>query len=42
VLRKPVFDREDVDAILSALWDIKLLLIRLVRVMENGEEEAES
>jgi hypothetical protein len=36
-----VFEREDVDAILRGLWDIKVLLVRIARSLGNDEEEEE-
>ncbi len=38
---KSVFEREDVDAILRGLWDIKILLVRIVHLLGNDEEEEE-
>jgi hypothetical protein len=32
--------REDVDAVLSGLWDIKMLLVELVQILGDDEEEA--
>jgi hypothetical protein len=42
VTNEPIWQREDVDAILSGLWDIKVLLVRLVQLLEDGEEEEEA
>jgi hypothetical protein len=36
-----VFEREDVDAILRGLWDIKVLLVQIARSLGNDEEEEE-
>lgn len=36
-----VVEREDVDAILRVLWDIKLLLVRLLQIAEGDDEEEE-
>jgi hypothetical protein len=36
-----VFEREDVDAILSGLWDIKVLLVRIAQSLGDDEEEEE-
>jgi hypothetical protein len=37
-----VFEREDVDAILRGLWDIKVLLVRIARSFGDDEEEEEA
>ncbi|HET6641899.1 MAG TPA: hypothetical protein VFG93_01365 [Gaiellaceae bacterium] len=34
-----VLTREDVDAIVAGIWDIKMLLLRLVQLFGDDEEE---
>ena len=36
-----VWERDDVDAILKGIWDIKMLLIQLVQLLGDDEEEAD-
>ena len=36
---EPVFDRNDVNAILEVLFDMRVLLTRIVRLLEEGEDE---
>jgi hypothetical protein len=38
---EPAFDRDDVNAILEALFDIRGLLTRLVDFFEDGDEGEE-
>lgn len=33
------WEREGVDAIVGGIWDIKMLLIRLVQLLGDDEEE---
>jgi hypothetical protein len=40
-LAESAFEREDVDAILRGLWDIKVLLVRIARSLDDDEEEEE-
>jgi hypothetical protein len=35
------WERQDVDAVLSGIWDIKMLLIKLVQLLEDDEEAEE-
>jgi hypothetical protein len=35
------WQREDVDAVLSGLWDIKMLLLQLVQHLGDDEEETD-
>jgi hypothetical protein len=35
------WERADVEAILGALWDVKLLLVQLVQLLGGDEEEAD-
>jgi hypothetical protein len=35
------WERADVDAVLAAIWDIRMLLIQLVQLLGDDEEEAE-
>jgi hypothetical protein len=32
--------REDINALLSGIWDIKMLLVELVQLLGDDEEEA--
>jgi hypothetical protein len=40
-VRNDAWERQDVDAVLSGIWDIKMLLIKLVQLLEDDEEEAD-
>jgi hypothetical protein len=35
------WEREDVEAIVGGIWDIKMLLIQLVQLLGDDEEEAD-
>jgi hypothetical protein len=35
------WQREDVEAIVGGIWDIKMLLIQLVQLLGDDEEEAD-
>jgi hypothetical protein len=35
------WEREDVDAVVGGIWDIKMLLIRLIQLLGDDEEEAD-
>lgn len=35
------WEREDVDALIRGIWDIKMLLIELLKLLGEDEEEAE-
>ena len=41
VASESVWERDDVDAILKGIWDIKMLLIQLVQLLGDDEEEAD-
>jgi hypothetical protein len=34
------WEREDVDAVIGGIWDIKMLLIQLLQLLGDDEEEA--
>jgi hypothetical protein len=34
------WEREDVDALIGGIWDIKMLLIELLELLGEDEEEA--
>jgi hypothetical protein len=36
-----VWEREDVEAIVGGIWDIKMLLIHLVQLLGGDEEETD-
>jgi hypothetical protein len=36
-----VWERKDVDAVLAGFWDLKMLLLRLVQLLEGDDEEAD-
>jgi hypothetical protein len=36
-----VWEREDVEAVIAGVWDIKMLLIQLVQLLGDDEEEAD-
>jgi hypothetical protein len=42
---RPVIDdawkREDINAVLAGIWDIKMLLVQLLQHLGDDEEEAE-
>jgi hypothetical protein len=35
------WEREDVEAIVGGIWDIKMLLIEVLKLLGDDEEEAE-